>query len=300
VRVLVTGATGFVGLWLVEELRRSGHDPVPTPDSRGLDITDRDAVSEFVRACNPDAVAHLAGVASAGDARRDPETALRINEGGTLTLLESLAFRHGTPLLVAGSSEVYGRPNAAEIPLTESAALRAEEPYGRSKLAQERIAIEASASLGLRVVVTRSFNMTGPGQREEFVAPALARRVLDSQRSGATTIPVGNLDVRRDIGDVRDAVRAYRLLLENLAIDHVESGTVVNVCTGRATSIRRVLELLKEIVGAAIEPRIDSALVRSNDPTEIVGDASKLHSLTGWEPRISLDQTLRDLVESMR
>ena len=299
-RVLVTGGTGFVGRWLVEELRRAGHDPVATPDSRSLNITDPNAVSEFVRACNPDAVAHLAGVAYAGDARRDPETALRINQGGTRTLLESLTSRPRIPVLVAGSSEVYGRPNAAEIPLSESAELRAEEPYGRSKLAQERTALEASEPLGLRVVVTRSFNMTGPGQREEFVVPALSRRLLDAQRSGATTIPVGNLDVLRDIGDVRDAVGAYRLLLEGLAIDHVESGTVVNVCTGRATSIRRVLEMLAEIVGVAVEPRLDPALLRSNDPPEIVGDSSRLHSLTGWEPRMALEQTLRDLVESMR
>lgn len=299
-RVLVTGGTGFVGRWLIDELRAAGHEAISTPGSDELDITDVDAVSEFVRQQRPDAVAHLAGVAYAGDARQDPGRALSVNEGGTRAVCEALRDQGAVPVVVAGSSEVYGRPTADDLPLRENAPLRADEPYGLSKLAQERAALAAAARTALPVVVTRSFNMTGPGQRGEFVAPALARRVLDAQRSGIAAIPVGNLDVRRDIGDVRDAVRAYRLLLEGAAGGRVAPGTVVNVCTGRATSIRRILDLLTQIVGVSAKPRTDPELVRANEAAEIVGDPTRLHELTGWEPAIPLEQTLRDLTEALR
>lgn len=295
----MTGGTGFVGRWLIQELGAAGHEAISTPGSDELDITDAAAITAFIRQQRPEAVAHLAGVAYAGDARRNPQRALSVNEGGTRTVSEALRDHGAVPVLVAGSSEVYGRPKAEDLPLTESAPLRTDEPYGLSKLAQERAALAAAARTALPVVVTRSFNMTGPGQRGEFVAPALARRVLDARRSGTETIRVGNLDVRRDIGDVRDAVRAYRLLLEGLAAGRVAPGTVVNVCTGRATSIRRILDLLAEIAGVSIEPYTDPELVRAHEAAEIVGDATRLHDLTGWEPTIPLEQTLRDLVAAL-
>lgn len=299
-KVLVTGATGFVGRWLIEELGRAGHEPIPTPSHWLLDITDPAAVSQFVHEMRPDAVAHLAGMAYAGDARREPESAMRINEGGTRALLESLGDRPGLPVLVAGSSEVYGKPDPADLPLNEGAPLHASEPYGRSKLAQEQAALDVSRQLALRAVVTRSFNMTGPGQREDFVAPALTRRVLEARKAGVARIRVGNLDVRRDIGDVRDSVRAYRLLLEGLAAHRVEPGMAVNVCTGRSTSIRQVVALIADAVGVVVEPRVDPSLVRANEAPDIVGDPSLLRKLTGWRPTIPLNRTLRDLVESMR
>jgi GDP-4-dehydro-6-deoxy-D-mannose reductase len=149
------------------------------------------------------------------------------------------------------------------------------------------------------VVVTRSFNHTGPGQRLDFVAPALVSRVLEARRTGTRDVAVGNIDVRRDLGDVRDVARAYRLLLEGLTHGDVPSGTIVNVATGQAVSIRRVLEIVCRAAGHEVQPKIDPGLLRQNDPPVIVGDHALLNGLTGWEPRVPLETTLADLVSSL-
>lgn len=299
-KVLVTGATGFVGRWLVRELEAAGHEAIAMPGRAHVDVTDEDAVTRLVVAARPDAVAHLAGVSFGPDARRDPELAFAVNVGGTETLIAALRAAGGSiPLLVAGSSEVYGRPRPADLPLTEDAPTEPEHPYGRSKLAQERAALEAGERGGLPVVVARSFNHTGPGQRAEFVAPALARRVIAARDAGDRVIRVGNIDVRRDMGDVRDVARAYRLLLESLATADVGPAMVMNVATGRAIAIREILETLCRLAGVTAQPMVDPALVRQDDPPEIVGDASRLRALTGWAPTIDLDRTLADLLDSI-
>lgn len=298
-RVLVTGATGFVGRWLTEELLANGHHVIAAPGSRELDITNGAAASRLVRAAEPDAIAHLAGMAFAGDALRDPARALEVNAGGTRAVVAAAAAVGGLPVLVSGSSDVYGAPDQADLPLRESAPLRADRPYGLSKLAQERAALEEGHRLDVPVVVTRSFNHTGPGQRSDFVAPALATRILRAKAEGSHEVVVGALDTWRDIGDVRDVARAYRLLLEGLASSLLPGGSIVNVATGVPVSIRRVFENICEVAGVQVTPRVDPDLLREGDPPLIVGNAEHLHRLTGWSPRIPLDETLRDLVESL-
>jgi len=300
VRILVTGATGFVGRWLIRELEAAGHEAVAAPGSAVLDITDADTVASLLADTRPDAVAHLAGVSYGPDATRDWDRAFAVNVGGTGRLIAALAATgRPIPLLVAGSSEVYGRPRPEDLPLTEAAPTLTDQPYGRSKLAQERVAVAAADRHGMAIVVARSFNHTGPGQRAEFVAPALARRVLAARTAGTREIPVGNLDVRRDLGDVRDVARAYRLLLEGLADGALGSTRVVNVATGRAVAIRDVLSILCRLAGVEGQPVVDPALVRPDDPPEIVGDASRLRALTGWVPSIDLERTLADLLASI-
>lgn len=299
-RVLVTGAPGFVGRWLTEELVAQGHDPVAAPSSAVLDVTDAQAVAEFISIVRPEAVVHLAGISHAQDASRDPERAFAVNAGGTRAVMDAIgALRGPIPVLVAGSAEVYGRPDPADLPLTESAPLRTDEPYGRSKLAQERVALERGAVLGVPVCVTRSFNHTGPGQRPDFVAPALAHRVFEAKRSHSGTVAVGNLDVRRDLGDVRDVVRGYRLLIEGLTDGRVPAGSVVNVATGRAVSVRQLLDMVSRAAGVRTTPRVDPRLVRANDAPEIVGDATLLRRLTGWAPTIPLERTIADVVAAI-
>lgn len=300
-RVLITGASGFVGRWLARELDAAGHEVVPTPSSAQLDLLDARATHEFVRTARPDAVAHLAAIAFGPDAARDPNRALRVNEGATINVLTAIgALGARVPVLVSGSSDVYGNPEPVDLPLDESAPLRAIKPYGRSKLAQEKAALRIGAELGVRTVVTRSFNHTGPGQRLEFVGPALAARIDQASRAGDSTIPVGNVDVRRDLGDVRDVVRAYRLLLEVASEAPDGWSLVANVCTGRAIAIREVARILAELSGIDVTLAVDPTLVRGDDPPEIVGDATRLRSLTGWRPEISLERTLADVLGDIR
>lgn len=297
-RVLVTGAHGFVGRWLTRELTDHGHDVVEAPPSAELDITDRDAVQRLVRGAAPDAIAHLAAVSFAGDARRDVERALRVNVGGTAAVLEAIRGLSKRPvLLVTGSSEVYGAPRPDDLPLRENAPLRATAPYGLSKLAQEGVAVELATAFEIPLVVARAFNHIGPGQRPEFVVPALAGRIADAVAGRADAIPIGNADVRRDFLDVRDVVRAYRLLLES-AERRPDPGppVVVNVASGVSVSIRWIAETMKRYAECTADLEVQPGLVRPDDPPDIVGGCDLLTEMTGWRPVGALDATLEEIL----
>jgi GDP-4-dehydro-6-deoxy-D-mannose reductase len=296
-RIFVTGAIGFVGAWLQSELRQNGHTVVPAPGPDELEITDRDGLARWLGQPDgpPEAIVHLDGVAFAPDARNDPAEAFRVNVAGTVALFEALRLVGIKPaVLVTGSAEVYGSPRPQNLPLNENAPLAPRHPYAISKMAEEAVAIEASALYGFPVVVTRSFNHTGPGQRTVFVVPAMARRVVALQRGETQCIRAGNVDVRRDLSDVRDVVRAYRLLLERTADRSMETPRVVNVASGEAVSIQSLIEQLCELAGVPPRIEVDQSLVRADDPVEIRGDASLLTELTGWRREIPLRTTLRD------
>lgn len=298
-RVFVTGAIGFVGGWLQAELREAGHAVVPAPGPEELDITDRAGLVRWFDAGQPpDAVVHLAGMAFPPDARAEPAEAFRVNVAGTAALFEALrALGLTPPVLVTGSSEVYGAPRPEDLPLSEVSPVAPRQPYAVSKLAQEAVAVEAGMRYGFPVVVTRSFNHTGPGQRPVFVVPALALRVLAVGRREADAVTAGNVDVRRDFSDVRDVVRAYRLLLERAAsVGTGMTPEVVNVGSGVAVSIRELIERLCAIAGVDPTLRIDRALVRADDPREIRADVSRLQALVAWRREFSLHTTLADVL----
>ncbi len=298
-RVLVTGATGFVGHWLTAELESAGHDVIAAPHSGALDISQAGPVQEWVAASRPDAIAHLAGISFGPDARRDPARAFRVNVLGTAVVLDAARRVPRPPVvLITSSSEVYGLPDPGDLPLTETAPTVPSSVYGLSKLAQEGVAMAVARPTGVPIIVTRSFNHTGTGQRPEFVVPAIARRVVAMKRGVEPVIRAGNVDVRRDFLDVRDVVRAYRLLIEDgLAGQLGEAVIVVNIASGQSVSIRSLIERLCSMAGC--QPRIsfDESLVRPHDPPEMRGDASLLGHLTGWVPRIPLDETLADVLE---
>jgi GDP-4-dehydro-6-deoxy-D-mannose reductase len=298
-KVLVTGATGFIGRWLTIELENEGHDVVAAPPRGVLDITQAGPVREWVAVGRPDAIVHLAAVSFGPDALRDPEGAFRVNVLGTAIILDAARRVPRPPVvLVTGSSEVYGAPDPGDLPLTETAPTVPSSAYGLSKLAQEGVALAAARSAGVPIIVTRSFNHTGPGQRPDFVVPALARGVVAMKRGVEPIIRVGNVDVRRDFLDVRDVVRAYRLLIEEGAAGRLgEAGVVVNVASGRSVDIRSIIQRLCSMAGCQPRISIDASLVRGDDPPDIRGDASLLGRLTGWAPRIPLDQTLADVLE---
>ncbi len=294
-RVLVTGASGFVGRWLSRALRARGHEVVE--GEARLDVTDHRALRAALGRLRPDAVAHLAAVAFGPDAGADPAQAFRVTVGGTVNLFEAVRALPTPPVvLVTGSSDVYGIPAAHELPLAETAPLRPVKPYALSKAAQESIALAYAARHGVRVVVTRSFNHAGPGQRPVFVIPALAERVAAVVRGEADEVPVGNLDVRRDVTDVRDVVEAYVSLLEALHQDALgQNGLALNICSGRSVTIRWLLEELGRLAGIQPRIRIDPALVRPDDAPDLRGDASAVERLIGWRATTPLETTLADI-----
>ncbi len=314
-RSLVTGADGFVGQHLVAELLRRGEVVVGAvrelpPALNTLSETDAarvrwvllelerpETVREVMGAHQVDRVFHLAGLSSVAESHADPVAPLRVNTIGTLYVLNELAelrrkSGYDPRVLITGSSQVYGRAALRCQPLTEDSPLEPLSPYAVSKAAQEMLAIQFSRAHELDVVVTRSFNHTGPGQRPTFVASQLATRIKEIRSSGDRgTVGVGNPEVRRDFTDVRDVVRAYILLS-----DRGRAGTVYNVCSGRAYAVGELLETLAELGEVEIDVQIDPQLRRGVDIPEMVGSYARLSAATGWEPQIAIRDSLAALL----
>ncbi|HET9732575.1 MAG TPA: GDP-mannose 4,6-dehydratase [Acidimicrobiales bacterium] len=292
-RALVTGGSGFVAGWLVRHLREAG-DEVVAIDER-VEITDAEALTAAVVGARPDAIYHLAAFTHVGRSWDEPREALRVNTVGTLELL--LAARQcakaPTVLLVA-SAEVYGVVKPNQLPVSEDAPLLPVTPYAASKVAAEFLGVQAHLGWGLPVVRVRPFNHIGPGQRTDFVVPAFARRILDAKASGDKKLAVGNLTARRDFTDVRDVVRAYRLIVQRGA-----PGEAYNVCSGTDVSIEEIASRLLRLAGADLTLEVDESLVRPVEVPVLRGDPAKLRAATGWEPAIPLDRTLADVLAQM-
>lgn len=290
-RAFVTGASGFVGRHLLAHLEEAG-DEVIAADSH-VDVTDAAAIAASLAAAAPDAVYHLAGLAHVQRSWSEPAEYLRVNAGGTLNVLEAARLCPRPPrVLVVSSAEVYGAVHADQLPVGEGEALRPVSPYAASKAAAELVGVAAHLGRGTAAVVARPFNHAGPGQAPGFAIPAFARRIVEARRRGVDVLAVGNLSARRDIVDVRDVVRAYRLLVER-----GEAGEAYNVCTGRSVEIGELVSRLLELAGARLRLEVDPDLLRPVDVPELRGDPSRLRRVTGWEPVIPLDETLAAVLE---
>lgn len=314
-RVLVTGAAGFVGQHLIRHLleegcsvfggTQGGEPPRESTLSEQelrrvrwlpLDVTADDSVSSVVRESAPDRVYHLAGQSSVADSFSRPLDTWDVNATGTLRLLCSLAelTGSGTRVLLASSAEVYGKVPEAEQPIPEDRPLRPASPYAASKAAAEMAARQASATRGPQVVVARSFTHTGPGQDRRFALPSFAHQLAEVRAGRCEPVlHVGNLAVRRDILDVRDVVRAYRCLVER-----GQAGEAYNVCSGEAHELDRTVEQMIELSETGTRIEVDPERFRPIDLPLLVGDGSRLRAL-GWAPEIPLRQTLRDLVAAV-
>jgi GDP-4-dehydro-6-deoxy-D-mannose reductase len=296
-RAAVTGSSGFVGGHLVPYLRGLG-DEVVTIDRGGeppVDVTDTHRVRDLLRRARPDAVYHLAGLSHVGESWDAPEIVFRVNAEGTLSVLRACADAGVERVLVAGSADEYGVVELEDLPITEEASIRPITPYGASKAAADVLALQAFAGDGLGTLRVRAFNHTGPGQIPTMLVPGLAARIAAAEREGQHVIRVGSLDVVRDLTDVRDVVRAYRLLVERGT-----PGEAYNVCSGRSVSVRDVAEALLAMSEAPLELVVDPDLVRPVDVPRLVGSPAKLCAATGWQPQIPLDRTLRDVLTAAR
>ena len=292
-KAAVTGSSGFVGSHLVPYLRSRGDDVV-TIDRSGtppVDVTDAVEVREVLRAARPDAVYHLAALSHVGESWDAPEAVFRVNAAGALNVLRACADAGVERVLVAGSADVYGVVGAEDLPLTEEAPIRPVTPYGASKAAADVLALQAFLGDGLATLRVRAFNHTGPGQSPRFVAAALAERVAANELTGRDMVPVGDLSARRDFLDVRDVVRAYRLLAEK-----GEAGEAYNVCSGRAVSIREVADHLLSLACRPMKLELDAERLRPVEVPVHWGDNTKLRTVTGWQPSMSLEQSLADVL----
>jgi GDP-4-dehydro-6-deoxy-D-mannose reductase len=296
VRALVTGGRGFVGRWLADHLTACGDEVVVV--DREVDVTDERALRQALEEARPDVVYHLAALAHVGQSWQHPSAVFRVNAEGTCNVLaaaSAVAGERPPRIVVISSSEVYGSVAEQALPVDESAPLAPVTPYAASKVAAEYLGVQAHLGSGLPVVRARPFNHVGPGQAPQFVVAALATRIVRAQREGRPSLPVGNLAARRDLTDVRDVVRAYRLLAER-----GEPGEVYNVCSGTAVSMAEVAERLLRLAGAELELVPDPDLFRPVDVPVIVGDPSRLQATTGWHPEIPLEQTLHDVLDHVR
>jgi GDP-4-dehydro-6-deoxy-D-mannose reductase len=300
VRVLITGAAGFVGRHLAAHLAAAGHDVHGTGrkpeapvdfDYTTLDLLDADAVRACIRDTSPDWIAHLAADASVAQSWNDPGGTLRNNVESTANVLEAAG---DAAVLVAGSGEVYGPPNA--LPVDETHELRPQNPYAVSKAATDLLGGFYADADGRRVIRTRAFNHFGPGQSDQYVVAAFARQIADAERAGAraVTVRTGNLDARRDFTDVRDVVRAYALLL-----DGAEAGTY-NVCSGISRSAADILAALAQESQLDVQHETDPDRLRKHEVMDIRGSHDKLTNATGWKPEIAFEQTVRDTLDWWR
>lgn len=306
--VFVTGAAGFVGPHLARALAERGvaevhgyglGGPVSTPEiarwTEG-ELLHEAALRAAIAEARPAAIVHLAGQSSAARSFEAPEETFRANVAGTWSLLE--AAREAAPgarVLVIGTSEVYG-PCAPGTRLDELAPFRPVSPYALSKAAADQLAASFGASFGLDVVRARPFGHTGPGQTPRFVIPAWAEQIARIEQGALEPVlRVGNLDVTRDLSDVRDIVAGYCALLER-----GQRGAVYNLCRGSGVKLTDVVQTLAAASRVRVTIEVDPARLRPADVPYLVGDASRALADCGWSARIPLQQTLEDVLGEWR
>lgn len=303
--VLIFGSGGFVGSYLAREFYSHGFivygtdiAPLRSPQDCFkeyvlMNMLEAEKVSMLIERTSPDYIINLAAVSSVGDSWKIPQKAVEVNINGTLNILEAVRnIGIKSKILLVGSSEEYA---VSDSPISEGYPLNASNPYGITKIAQENFAEIYRRSYGLNIISTRTFNHTGIGQPEKFVLPSWVRQAAEIHKSGGNgKIFVGNLSVRRDFGDVRDMASAYRMILESDT-----RRTVFNVGSGVSRSLEEVLKYILSLVDGKAEAVVSREKFRPADNPVIWCDNSLLRSETGWEPKYTVFETLREMFGSM-
>jgi GDP-4-dehydro-6-deoxy-D-mannose reductase len=313
-KVLVTGITGFAGSHLVDYLLT-----LPGVEVYGIlrwrsrteniehfrdkvrlsecDLRDSSSVRDVMDQIRPERIFHLAAQSFVPTSWTAPTESLVTNIIGQLNIFEAVKKLHIMPRIqLACSSEQYGMVYESELPIRETNPLRPLSPYAVSKVGQDMLGYQYWMSYKMPIVRTRGFNHEGPRRGPVFVCSDFAKQIADIERgTRPPVIRVGNLDARRDFSDVRDVVRAYWLSLEK-----GEPGEAYNICSGRAWTIREMLDTLLSMTKVKVTIEQDQARMRPSDVPVLLGDASKFQKATGWKPTIPFEQTLRDLLEYWR
>jgi GDP-4-dehydro-6-deoxy-D-mannose reductase len=313
-RALVTGVSGFVGGHLTEHLvaqgdlvvglSASGRWPAElahlgeTVRIEPFDLVERDEdeLAELVRRKQPEVIYHLAAQSNPQGSLADPRGTWTINLVGSLNLLEAVKSSGQKPrVILVGSGVSYGNPAPEFIPVGEDCPLRPNNPYAASKASVDLLGIQHHLAYGTDVVMVRPFNHAGPRQSSRYVLAALALQVAEVESGRRDSLEVGNLDVVRDFTDVRDVVRAYRLLAQDGT-----PGEVYNLGSGRGTKIADALEHLRSLANGPVPVRVDAGRVRAVDQPLLVADPTKLRDAVGWAPSFTIEQTLADMLEYCR
>jgi GDP-4-dehydro-6-deoxy-D-mannose reductase len=293
-KALVTGADGFVGRHLLEHLRDHGDDAVGV--DRECDVTDVASVRGILESSRPDAIYHLAAMTAVAASFSNPVEYTRVNVLGTKNVLAAASeLVPAATVLLVSSADVYGVVRPHDLPLVETFRVAPANPYASSKVEAEHVAHDAVRERGQRVVIARPFNHVGPGQSTDFVVPAIVDRLLQAVADGVDEIVVGDLSTRRDFSDVRDVVRAYRLLVEKGV-----SGEVYNIASGVDVGLFEIAQRLVEAIAPDIRLVTDESLIRPVEVPISCGSYEKIRRATKWRPKITLDTSLRDVIADMR
>ena len=311
-RALITGLGGFVGPHLARELAARGDQelfgsirgtglpaglPLPRDQISICDMLDRSAVEDLVARIKPHCIYHLAGKSDLGASWDEPEETMQTNVLGALNLIRAV-LKHSPDcrLLFVSTAGVYGPMTVDENSLGEDRPIAPPDPYSVSKASAELLCLQYFASHGLQVVVARPFNHIGPGQSARFLVGRVVKLIAEIETEvRPPVLTLGNLSARRDFTDVRDVVRAYRALM-----DKGTAGQIYNISSGRDVEIRRVVEIATGLCKVPVRLELDEDRERPLDSSRLVGDSSKLRRLAGWEPKISIEQSICDALDQAR
>lgn len=310
-KVLITGVTAFAGShladYLIDQVGGIAVHGVRRPRSRDeftrkeityheADVCDYTGVLGIIRKVQPEFIFHLAAQSFVPLSWQAPWSTFTVNVQGTLNILEAVReCGNGAIVQMAGSSEEYGAVYEGEAPIKEINPLRPLSPYGVSKVAADLSCQQYHRSYGIKVVVTRAFNHSGPRRGEQFVTSNFAKQIAMIENGAPPVINVGDLTAKRDWTDVRDTVRAY-WALANAGV----YGDVFNICQGRAWTIQEMLDTLLSYSDAKVEIRQDAERIRPSDVPLLLGDCTKARELCGWEPKIPFSITMLDLLQYWR
>ena len=299
-KILLTGSNGFVGLHLIRELLKNNYSVVGCGITENnfiessafeylkLDLSKANDV-KLIDFSDIESVIHLAGLAAVGTSFDNPSEYINVNMGIEINLFETALKQKCFPkFLIISSGSLYD--SSKSMPITEKSLIHPNSPYSVSKLGQENLANYYS-SRGFNCIIARPFNHIGPGQGLGFVASDIANQVIRIKNKQLDKISAGNLKTKRDYTDVRDIVRAYRLLLEK-----GKPGEIYNICSGTSISGETLLNKMFEISDIQPETTVDKTKIRLTDIEDIYGSYTKLNKDTGWSPEISLDQTISDIL----
>ena len=314
-KILITGASGFVGSHLLEYLLETGYGNIfgTYYSDKGLetlgknknkanfakvDLKNEKETSELIGNIKPDIIYHLAAATSPSKSFSSPNETILNNILSQLNLLEALRKNSLTDcrILIASSAEVYGIVGKDDLPIDEETALNPTNPYAVSKIAQDFLGRQYFFSYNLKVIRVRPFNHIGPGQSPDFVVSSFAKKIAEIEKGKRKPVfPVGNLEAKRDFTDVRDMVRAYALLIEK-----GEAGDVYNIGSGVSSKISDILNKLLSLSNIKVSIQKDSSLFRPADNPDLVCNYTKMEKLTGWKPEIKLEKTLEDTLDYWR